>query len=135
MEQARAVDAWACSMPRTGSPAGSAWDGGEETDDPVTLLKDASWIWYPGGKSTVGAPIGTRYFRRTVNLPEGRAFARLSCSRPPTIRSSRIVNGRSVGGGQSWAEVKLFDVTGQLRPGLNTLAVAATNSPSPNVAT
>ena len=48
------------------------WDGGEETDDAFASLKDASWIWYPGGKPTIGAPIGTRYFRRTVSLPEGR---------------------------------------------------------------
>lgn len=109
-------------------------DSGEETDELVTLLKDAAWIWYPGGKSTVGAPIGTRYFRRSVNLPEGRRIRKAFWLATADDSFVAFVNGRSVGGGQSWAEVKRLDVTGQLRPGLNTLAVAATNAPSPNVA-
>ena len=109
-------------------------DSGEETDELVTLLKDAAWIWYPGGKSTVGAPIGTRYFRRSVNLPEGRRIRKAFLLATADDSFVAFVNGRSVGGGQGWAEVKRLDVTGQLRPGLNTLAVAATNAPSPNVA-
>jgi alpha-L-rhamnosidase len=109
-------------------------DAGEETDKLVTLLRDASWIWYPGGKSTVGAPIGTRYFRRSVNLPEGRRIRKAFVLATADDSFVAYVNGRSVGSGQSWAEVKLFDVTDQLRPGLNTLAIAATNSPSPTVA-
>ncbi len=109
-------------------------DSGEETDEQVTLLKDAAWIWYPGGKSTVGAPIGTRYFRRSINLPEGRRVRKAFLLATADDSFVAYVNGRSVGAGQSWAEVKRLDVTGQLRPGLNTLAVAATNAPSSNVA-
>ena len=109
-------------------------DSGEETDDLAALLKDASWIWYPGGKSTVGAPIGTRYFRRSVSLPEARRVRKAFLLATADDSFVAFVNGKSVGSGHSWAEVKLFDVTDQLRAGLNTLAVAATNSPSSNVA-
>ena len=42
------------------------FDGGEETEVPFASLGDASWIWYPGGNSTIGAPIGTSL------LSEGR---------------------------------------------------------------
>jgi alpha-L-rhamnosidase len=109
------------------------WDGGEQTDDPFKVVQAASWIWYPGGTPTTGAPIGTRYFRRTVNLPEGRRVRKASLYATADDSFAAFVNGRSVGSGRGWAEAKLFDVTAHLRPGLNTLAVAATNAPSPNV--
>ncbi len=108
-------------------------DSGEETDAMVSLLKDAAWIWYPGGNSTIGAPIGTRYFRRSIDVPEGRRIRKAFLLATADDAFVASVNGRSIGAGQSWAEVKLFDVTGLLRPGRNTFAVAATNSPSPNV--
>ena len=109
------------------------WDGGEETDEPFASLRNASWIWYPGAKATVGAPLGTRYFRRTVNVPEGRRVRKALLFATADDAFVAYVNGRSAGSGRSWAEVQLFDVTAQLRPGANTLAIAATNSPSPNV--
>jgi alpha-L-rhamnosidase len=109
------------------------WDGGEETDDVFADLGTASWIWYPGGTPTIGAPIGTRYFRKTVNLPEGRRVRKALLFATADDSFVAYVNGRHVGNGRSWAEVKLLDVTTQLRPGTNTLAVAATNSASPNV--
>ncbi len=109
------------------------WDGGEETDEPFAALQVASWIWYPGGKSTIGAPIGTRFFRRIVNVPEVRRVRKAILLATADDSFVAYVNGQSVGRGQSWAEVKLFDVTGQLRPGANTLAIAATNSAAPNV--
>ena len=108
-------------------------DSGEETDNLAAMLKDAAWIWHPGGKSTVAAPIGTRYFRRSVTLPAGRRVRKAIMLATADDSFVVFVNGKPVGGGRSWAEVKLFDVTDQLREGLNTLAVAATNSPSANV--
>ena len=109
-------------------------DSGEETDELVAPLKEAAWIWYPGGKSTIGAPIGTRYFRRSINVPAGRRVRKAFLLATADDAFVVYVNGRQVGAGQSWAEVKLLDVTEQLRPGPNTLAVAATNSPSTTVA-
>ena len=109
------------------------WDGGEETDDVFAVVKAASWIWYPGGTSTIGAPIGTRYFRKAISLPEGRRVRKALLFATADDSFTAYVNGRTVGSGHSWAEVKLFDLTTQLRSGTNTLAIAATNSPSPNV--
>jgi alpha-L-rhamnosidase len=108
-------------------------DGGEETDASLTAIQAASWIWYPGGNAAVGAPIGTRYFRRMVSLPEERRVRKAVVLVAADDAFVAYVNGHSVGAGQSWAEVKVFDVTGQLHSGVNTVAVAATNSPSPNV--
>ncbi len=101
--------------------------------DQSGLLQGASWIWYPGGKPSVGAPIGTRYFRRTVSLSGDRRVRRAQLFLGADDSFVAHVNGRPVGGGQGWAEVKIFDVTGQIREGLNIVAVAATNSASPTV--
>jgi alpha-L-rhamnosidase len=109
------------------------WDGGEETDVPFAVLQNASWIWYPGGSAAVGAPIGTRYFRRTVNLPAGGRVRKAALFATADDQFVAFINGRRVGAGQSWAEVKVFDVTDHLRPGSNAIAIAATNSPSSNV--
>lgn len=108
-------------------------DGGEDSDEPFKVLQTASWIWYPGGKSTIGAPIGPRYFRRTIALPAGRRVRNADLLATADDSFVAFVNGQKVGEGRSWAEVKLFDVARQLRPGSNTIAIAATNSPSPNV--
>ena len=108
-------------------------DGGEETDNELEVLRVASWIWFPGGKAAVGAPIGTRYFRRTVDVPAGRRvrLARFLATADDSFVAS--MNGHAIGRGASWAEVKLFDITADLRPGRNVLGVAASNSPSTTV--
>lgn len=108
-------------------------DGGEETEDASSMLKAASWIWHPGGTPTIGAPIGTRYFRRTMPMPVGRRLRKATLFATADDSFSAYVNGHLAGKGASWAEVKVFDVTSLLHPGVNLLAVAGTNSESPNV--
>ncbi len=108
------------------------WDGGDETED-FAVLKRAAWIWYPGGTPTTGAPIGTRYFRRTIDIPAGRRVQRARWLMTADNSFIASVNGKPVGSGRSWKEVEAIDVTDALRPGSNTLAVAATNAPDPKV--
>jgi alpha-L-rhamnosidase len=109
------------------------WDGGEETENEFGDLRAASWIWNPGGTPTIGAPIGTCYFRRTVELPAGRRVRKAVFFATADDSFAAYLNGHPVGNGRSWADMHKFDVTTRLRPGTNMLAVAATNSPSPNV--
>jgi alpha-L-rhamnosidase len=104
------------------------WDGGEETDDEISPLKAAAWVWYPGGNHTVGAPIGTRYFRRVVSLSGDRRVRKAALLMGADDSFVAYINGRSLGGGQGWTDVKVIDVTREIRPGLNLIAVAATNS-------
>ena len=109
-------------------------DGGDETEDYATVLKIASWIWTSSSNSTIGAPIGTRYFRTSVTLPEGRRVRRALLLATADDNFAAFVNGRPVGKGAGWAVVKPFDVTSTLHPGVNTLAIAATNVESSTVA-
>ena len=108
-------------------------DGGDEADDPARVLERARWIWHPGGDPAVGAPIGRRYFRTSFPVPEGRAVRKAVLTATADDSLAAFVNGRPVGGGPGWDQVKTLDVTGQIRPGRNTLAVAATNIESANV--
>ncbi len=59
-------------------------DSGEETDDVATLLKDAAWIWFPGGKSTVG-----RADRHPLLSPVGDVVARSARSQGVLARDGR----------------------------------------------
>ncbi|MDB5348811.1 MAG: inverting alpha-L-rhamnosidase [Planctomycetota bacterium] len=108
-------------------------DSGEETQDPSVSLKSATWIWAPGGKSTIGAPIGTRYFRKTLNLPTARRVRKASLLAAADDSFVAYFNGRRVGQGAGWSDVKLFDVTSTIKNGANTVAIAATNAASTTV--
>ncbi|GAC1466249.1 MAG: hypothetical protein NVSMB9_06590 [Isosphaeraceae bacterium] len=109
-------------------------DGGDEIDDQTSLLQRARWIWFPGGTPGTGAPIGVRYFRKTVTLPEGRRVRKAVWLATADDTFEAYVNGQPAGSGRAWNEIKALDVTRILRPGHNTLAIAATNTESPNVA-
>ncbi len=124
---------WACSSPAIGSARWIGLDSGEETDNLAAMLKDAAWIWHPGGKSTDRRADRHALLSPVGELPAARRVRKAIMLATADDSFVVFVNGKPVGGGRSWAEVKLFDVTDQLREGLNTLAVAATNSPSANV--
>ena len=90
-------------------------------------LKDCQWIWFPEGDPTVAAPAGTRYYRKTVALPEASRIVRARLFMAADNEFAASVNGQAVGGGPEWSFARSFDVTEQFRPGVNVLAVAATN--------
>src|SRR5207253_10939918 len=90
-------------------------------------LKPGQWIWFPGGNPAVGAPAGTNYFRRTVTLPKDRTVAKALCRMTADDAFVLFVNGKEVAAGKSWKQAAEIDLAKHLRPGANTLAVAATN--------
>ncbi|GIM97363.1 alpha-L-rhamnosidase [Paractinoplanes toevensis] len=93
-------------------------------------LTGASWIWYPEGDP---APAATRYLRRTATLPAGGP-ATLVVTGDDTadvwLNGIKVSSSRRVT--DSWKRATTVDVTGQVRAGANTIAIAATNtSPGP----
>ncbi|APW58934.1 family 78 glycoside hydrolase catalytic domain [Paludisphaera borealis] len=108
-------------------------DGGDTTESPTAMLEGASWIWYPAGNPSIGAPIGGRFFRKKVNLPEGRRIVKATLTMTADDSFGVFVNGKLGGQGASWASVKALDLTPLLRPGANTLAVTAVNAESTTV--
>jgi alpha-L-rhamnosidase len=110
------------------------WIGLDEVAAEPLSLKPGQWIWFPGGNPAVGAPVGTNYFRRTVTLPKDRAVSKAICGVTADDAFVLFVNGKEVGAGQSWKQAATIDLAKYLRPGANTLAVAATNVFSKDVA-
>ncbi len=109
------------------------WVGLDETDDPgleITDVKAASWLWYPEGNAAHDAPTETRYFRRDVSIPADRKIARAICFFTGDDQCVFYVNGAQVGVGHGHPGLVGVEVTGNLRSGVNHLAVAATNMPA-----
>ena len=104
--------------------------------DPHPLsLNGANWIWYPEGNPASLAPTATRYFRREVDLPVNQTLARANFLVTADDQWVMYVNGheagRSSGQTSSWTQAQQVDITRELHPGANTIAVAATNAGGP----
>ncbi|MFJ1747538.1 alpha-L-rhamnosidase [Streptomyces sp. NPDC088116] len=95
-------------------------------------LDGASWIWFPEGDPTSGAPAATRWFRDGAEVPAGVTRARLVMAADDGctayVNGTRVAHTDAVGPAENWKRPLVVDVTGLLRPGANTIAVSATNA-------
>lgn len=103
--------------------------------EPVPSLPEGvRWIWYPEGAPATSAPVGTRLFRRTFEIP---AEARIESARLLMTADNAFqvrVNDRPAGEGDNFKQVYLLDVGTLLQPGANVVTVRAENggeSPNP----
>ncbi|MEZ6062297.1 MAG: family 78 glycoside hydrolase catalytic domain [Planctomycetaceae bacterium] len=106
------------------------WIGlNESHDDSIDTadIKAANWLWYPEGNAAQDAPVETRYFRRNVTLPADRRVVRAVCLFAGDDVVSFYVNDVLAGIGRGHPSLIGVDLTGQLKPGENHLAVALTN--------
>jgi alpha-L-rhamnosidase len=97
-------------------------------------LTGAHWIWYPEGSPAQDAPAATRYLRRTFTAPAGPySDAQLVVTGDDTL--DVWVNGTYLAGSaraaDSWKKAAFVDVAAALKPGANTIAVAARNNGGP----
>ena len=109
---------------------------GDWIGDPDPLsLSAAGWIWYPEGSPASSAPVATRYFLRQVTIPANENLSRASFLITADDQWLAYVNGHEAGesSGQTsaWTQAQQLDITGDLHPGTNTIAVAATNAGGP----
>ncbi len=104
----------------------SQGDVTESVDKPLSL-ESASWIWCPVGSPARSAPVGDCFFRRSFAVQQGRriksAIARFTADNSIVL----MLNGRRVLRGNDFNVCETADVTTQLVPGLNLLAVRAAN--------
>ena len=103
------------------------WIGLDPAQGANTRLGSAQWIWFPEGSPAASAPVGIRYFRRSVSLPAGRTIVKASMVMTADNAFELFVNGRKVGQGDDLNTPVTMDVTAMLRAGTNTLAVTASN--------
>ncbi|MFI6335459.1 alpha-L-rhamnosidase [Streptomyces sp. NPDC050535] len=100
------------------------------TDAPS--LEGSSWIWYPEGDPAAGAPAGTRWFRRTVVVPDGVTAATVTITADNVYAVS--VNGTEVARTdlatefENWRRPAIIDVLPEVRSGKNVIAVSAINA-------
>ena len=102
------------------------WIGKDEVEN-AAVLKGCSWIWYPEGEPEKSAPVATRYFRRTFDLPAGRAVQQAELHLAGDNRWACAVNGQHAGEGGSFNSATLMDVTRSLKAGRNVVSVWVEN--------
>jgi alpha-L-rhamnosidase len=109
------------------------WIGLDGTNDPV-FLSGTNWIWHPEGDPTTAAPVGERYFRRVFELPMDRRVVHAEYLATADDQCKAFINGRDVGGRDNYRTVKQSDLTNDLHPGRNLIAIIGMNkgdAPSP----
>jgi alpha-L-rhamnosidase len=99
---------------------------------PVLRLDDANWIWYAEGDPSDSAPAGTRYLRRSFDLPAGAQISSAEMQLTADDGFTLYVNGAEAATsprvGDSWRTAGVVDIAPYLHVGTNVLAVEATNA-------
>jgi hypothetical protein len=90
-------------------------------------LANAKWIWTPERQSAMSAPVCTRFFSRTFTLEKSAKVASARVWLTADNGFELAVNGRAVGKGNNFHQVKSFDVAAWLKPGTNLLSVTVDN--------
>jgi hypothetical protein len=87
-------------------------------------LVGANWIWSPAfPKDEV--PVGDCYFRKTFTLTNAEfGQVHVACDNQYEL----YVNGRLAGQGNDWRNMNVHDIEKLLLPGMNVVAIKATNS-------
>lgn len=120
----------------TGLTAASDWSA-QWISAPAALvaspsLHGATWIWFPEGDPADSAPAGTRWFRADVDVADGVTRARLVMTADDAftvyVNGTQVAHTEADGPAENWRRPVVVDVTGQLRPGGNVVAVAAVNA-------
>ena len=99
----------------------------DSPEDAKNPLDGAKWIWHQEGNPAAGAPVGMRYFRRTVTVEVGRSIESAKLSMTADNSFQAWVNGQQVGTGDNFGLAYIMDVTSLLKPGVNIMTVAAGN--------
>ena len=102
------------------------WIGLDGNYAPV-LLQGTNWIWYPEGKGDDEVPVGNRYFRCAFTLPSDRKVKSARYLATADNQCKAFSNGRDVGGRDTYRTVKDSDLTYDMKPGKNLLAVIGIN--------
>lgn len=104
------------------------WIGLDEEDRrPDAPLAEARWIWFPEGAPAQSAPAAARYFRKVVELPEGKAVSKATACFSADNRFVLMINEKRAASGSSFNAAPPVDVTKSLKAGRNVLAVEAVN--------
>ena len=96
-------------------------------DTETSVLKDSEWIWYPEGDPVKSAPVGARYFRINLTIPEGRVIDKAELTAAGDNQFVASVNGQEAGGGQNFKKPDVIDISKYLKAGKNVIAIKVNN--------
>ncbi|HTO92884.1 MAG TPA: alpha-L-rhamnosidase N-terminal domain-containing protein, partial [Bacteroidota bacterium] len=116
---------WSMGLLRPGDWKG-AWIGLDGVEEAYHLT-GTSWIWFPEGKPEESAPVATRYFRRTLEIPRGGipAFAHIHAT--GDNECTVYVNGTRVSSSDNLRLVADIDIRQHIREGANVIAASVRN--------
>ena len=97
----------------------------EKTDQ--LSLASIKWIWFDEGEPAKNAPIGTRFFRRAVEIGSDKAIKRAIFRLMADNEAILFVNGHQAGKATGWQNEQILDITENLAVGENILAMAVAN--------
>jgi alpha-L-rhamnosidase len=99
------------------------------------VLGAAQWVWFPEGQPEKDAPVGTRFFRRTITLPADRPVKRATLFFTADDSGEFFINGHKAASAGNFHSASEANVTKRLQAGANVLAASVKNGGSdPNPA-
>ena len=93
----------------------------------TNALEGAQWIWFPEGNPATSAPLGVRYFRKTLSLPPDRKLIAATCNVTADNAFELVINGRKAALGDNWEDPVTADVTAFLKTGDNVFSFTVNN--------
>ena len=90
-------------------------------------ISESQWIWYPEGNPAQSAPPEKRYFQRIISVDGAKALASASAAVTADNSFSLWINGKKVISGDSFHITFRTSINSFLRPGVNVVAVEASN--------
>lgn len=90
-------------------------------------LAGAQWIWSAENLPGLAAPVGHRYFGKTVELPADTGVESATLHATADNACAVFVNGASLGRGSTFQEVFAFDCSRHLRAGANRVEIRGEN--------
>jgi hypothetical protein len=98
---------------------------------PAVDLNGAQWIWadVPGVDPTRNAPPGDRFFRRDLEVHLTAPLVSAVALFAADNHFKLSVNGREIGGGDSWQHPTLIDLAPALQTGSNHVLIRGNNDP------
>jgi alpha-L-rhamnosidase len=103
------------------------WIGRDEIDKTYHLT-GTQWVWFPEGDPTKEVPAETRYFRRAIQLPEGKTVKEAHFHITGDDSSAIFVNGKQLLSNDDFMTVPDIDATSVLHEGTNLLAASVHNA-------
>ncbi len=92
------------------------------------VLRHDQWIWYPEGQPAAAAPVGTRYFRRIINLPAGVQIRKAGVAMTADNGFVLRINGHRALQGSDFNLVSIANLAMYFHPGRNVVDVTAINT-------